>query len=85
MMTTFDCDLQTRREVAFENFFDSLQDLKYILTSDFSSLQEAGLTLDQLRWVDLFRYHLFKVMDVFQLHPLYAVVYGEEDVDESSS
>lgn len=85
MIPIFDCDPATRREVAFENFFDTMQDLRYLLTYDFSSLQEVGLSNDQLRWIDFFRYHLFKVMDVFMQHPLYAVVYGEEDDDESTS
>lgn len=83
MISTFDCDPQTRREVAFENLYDTLQDLKYLLTSDFSSLQEMGLSHDQLCWLDLFRYHVMKVMDVFQLHPLYPIVYEVMD-DESS-
>lgn len=78
-------EFQDPCEIAFENFFDNLLTLKYYLTSQFSSLQEIGFSKDQVRWLDLFRYHVFKMIEVFKEHSLFEVVYGDDDYDESSS
>lgn len=85
--TADDSDIPSNEDIAeavFQMFFDDLQTLKYLLTREYSKFKLIGLSPDQERFIDLFRYHVMKVMQVFSQHPLFHVVY-EEDYDDLSS